>query len=74
MNNLINIVSNDTILNNIIDIKTIEKEAITNFLEINYPEITNISSLTKEIQDLKTSLIEEKEYDSIINNMIEDGE
>ena len=34
----------------------------------------DVDLLTKDIQELKNSLIEEKEYDTIINSMINQGE
>ena len=74
INNLINIVNSELVFNNIIDLKAIEEQAIKNYISINYPQITEIETITKEIQDLKNSLIDEKEYDVIINNMIDKGE
>ena len=74
INNLINIVTTDLVLNNIIDIKSIEEQAIKNYISINHPDIKEVDLLTKDIQKLKNSLIEEKEYDTIINSMIEKGE
>lgn len=74
INNLINIVTTDLVLNNIIDIKSIEEQAIKNYISINHPDIKEVELLTKDIQELKNSLIEEKEYDTIINSMINQGE
>lgn len=74
INNLINIVTTDLVLNNIIDIKSIEEQAIKNYISINHPDIKEVDLLTKDIQELKNSLIEEKEYDTIINSMINQGE
>ena len=74
INNLINIVTTDLVLNNIIDIKSIEEQAIKNYISINHPDIREVDLLTKDIQELKNSLIEEKESDTIINSMINQGE
>lgn len=74
INNLINIVTTDLVLNNIIDIKSIEEQAIKNYISINHPDMKDVDLLTKDIQELKNSLIEEKEYDTIINSMINQGE
>lgn len=74
INNLINIVSNESSLNNIIDIKSIEKEAISNYISINHPDILDQEQFVKIIVDLKNALIDEKDYDSIILNMLDDGE
>lgn len=74
INNLINIVTTDLVLNNIIDIKSIEEQAIKNYISINHPDMKDVDLLTKDIQELKNSLIEEKEYDTIISSMINQGE
>lgn len=70
INNLINILSKDDFTDNIIDIKTIEQEAIKNYMAINYPKY-NIDSFVNNINYLKQAIIEEKEADSLIQAMIE---
>ena len=74
INNFINILSSNLEIDNIIDIKSIEEQSIKNYISINHPDINDIDITIKEIQDLKNSLIDNKEYDVIINNMIDDGE
>ena len=74
INNFINILSSNSELENIIDIKSIEEQSIKNYISINHPDISEIDIITKEIQNLKNSLIDNKEYDAIINSMIEKGE
>ena len=51
-----------------------QMNAIKNYISINHPDIKEVDLLTKDIQELKNSLIEEKEYDTIINSMINQGE
>lgn len=74
INNFINILSSNIDIDNIIDIKAIEEQSIKNYIKVNYPDINDIDIITKELQELKNLLIENKEYDVIINNMIEKGE
>lgn len=72
--NLINIAINEEIESNYIDMRSFEKEAIKNYIFINYPEIKEIDKTTETIQKLKKALLDKKELDIIINNMIEDGD
>lgn len=74
VNNLINIITNDKSLDNIMDIKAIEKEAISNYISINYPDLNSNDEFIKVIQDLKKALVDEKEYDLIIENLVDKGE
>ena len=73
INNLINIVTKDEISENTIDLKIIENEAILKFISINYPWIKNTEEVIDEIQEIKTSLIDSKDYDLIIKGMIGKG-
>ena len=70
VNNLINLVNNKELDNSIIDIKTIEEDAINKYIQTNYPTIEDIKSLTNDILDIKNAIIEEKEYNQIIELMI----
>lgn len=70
INNLINIMNKDDFSDNIIDIKTIEQEAIKNYMAMNYP-LCNIDKFVNNINYLKQAIIDEKETDSIIQKMIE---
>lgn len=74
INNYINIVNTQNGMENIVDIELIEKEAIINYLNVNYPQIEEKDELVKEIHQLKESIIEEKDMDIIINNMVNPGE
>lgn len=72
--NLINIAINEEIQSNYIDMKSFEEDAIKNYISINHPNIENIEQTTKIIQELKKALLDKKELDIIINNMVEDGD
>lgn len=74
INNLINIVTQEQSTDNIIDIKLIESEAITNYLDQNYPYINNTNDFTNKILDIKSSLIEKTDFDTIIKSMIDKGD
>lgn len=74
INNYINIMSSNTNMNDVIDIKSIEKEAIGSFLSVNFPTIENNKELVDTIINLKNAIIEEQEYDQIVKNMLEKGE
>lgn len=70
INNFINIMEKDDFTENIIDIKTIEQEAIKNYMKVNYPSY-DIDTYINNINYLKQAIIEEKEADSLIQAMIE---
>lgn len=74
INNLINIVNTDTTLNNVIDIKLIEDEAIKNYLKVNYPTIKEQENYAQLIHQVKKALIENVENDSIIESILPKGE
>lgn len=74
INNLINIVTQEQSTDSIIDIKLIESEAITNYLDQNHPYITNSNEFTKKILDVKTSLIEKTDLNTIIKSMVDEGD
>lgn len=69
INNFINIINTENDMDNIIDIKLIENEAIANYLKINHPEIENKDNITKELQQLKQLILNEQDIEVIINNM-----
>ena len=74
INNLINIVTQEQSTDSIIDIKLIESEAITNYLDQNHPYITNSNEFTKKILDVKSSLIEKTDLNTIIKSMVDEGD
>jgi len=74
INNYINIMSSSTNDNDTIDIKSIEKDAISKYISINYPTIENNKEIVETILELKNAIIEEQEYNQIIQNMIEKGD
>lgn len=70
ISNLINIMANDSIQDNVIDIKAIEEEAIKNYININYPDI-DIKDYIDKIHYIKQGLLDEKENDYLIQSMTE---
>lgn len=69
INNFINIINNENDMDNIIDIKLIENEAIANYLKINHPEIKNKDNIIEELQQLKQLILNEQDIEAIITNM-----
>lgn len=74
INNYINIIRAEKELTNVLDIQSIETEAIKNYLDVNFPQLSNKELVINDFHNLKQAFINGEEIDIIIKNMLPGGD
>ena len=74
INNYINIIRAEKELTNVLDIQSIETEAIKNYLDVNFPQLNNKELVINDFHNLKQAFINGEEIDIIIKNMLPGGD
>lgn len=69
INNYINLITNKQEINTTVDISLIEEQTIEQYIKENYPAISN-TNIVKEIKTIKEQIIDNVDYDTIINSLI----
>ncbi len=70
INNYINILSESSQINEVIDRKVIEKSIILNTLKKEYPEHENLEEISENIMTLKQQVLEDNDFENIINSLM----
>ena len=61
-------------MTNVLDIQSIETEAIKNYLDVNFPQLNNKELVINDFHNLKQAFINGEEIDIIIKNMLPGGD